>query len=371
LLALCLAAGAGSAAAATFPDLYTVTVDADRQACDTRATTRQRADLARDGMAALLTRITGRQQAASYPEISELLTNAPRLMISCGAPTAGRVRVGFNASAVNETLTALDWPIWGAERPLTLVWLAVDFGDGQRAELRAAPSGRGRSGGPSVVVGDPSDPLPAATREVFDSIAADVLAAADERGLPVVLPQLDTEDRRLVRFADVWGGFDPFVVQAAERYNADAVLIGRVRVTEAGYSIRWTLQRADRRESRMADDLRAGVDWLADQFAAQYTTVGGARSSRITVQGITTWPDYGRVIEYLGSVSIVSSVDVESVSQGQLQLRVEARGDEAQLRQYLTLDGVLEPPPDAGPDFGDGVGAAPDALVFVPSWLSP
>lgn len=313
-----------------------------------------RADAIRRGMMLLLTRITGRQQAAAYPELRELIDNAGgRYYAGYDSLPGNEARVSFNAFEVNQTLTRLNMPIWGEERPATLLWLAADFGNGERAELMA--DDRARSLRAGAVAGVPSQPLSDESAELFDEITREILRAADERGLPLVLPELDAEDRTFVRFADVWGGFDPFVERAAERYGVEAILIARVVTTGVGTEVHWTVRRGDRRETLTTPRARMGIDWLADEFAAQYTTIGGARMTFVTIRGVQSWTDY-RVVDVLNSLSIVESVIPDSLSGDDLVLRVAARGDDAQLERLLTLDGrLLRVENEPG-------------LVFAPAW---
>ena len=336
------------AGAATFGELYTVSVEPDPEARD------RRSDAIRRGMELLLTRVTGRQQAAAYPEMRELIENAEQYLDSYGQPASDEIRVGFIRSEVNQALTRLNMPIWGDERPSILLWIASDFGDGQRAELKAfEATNEGRAG---TVAGVASNPLSDEAAAFFENITAEVLTAADERGLPLVLPVLDAEDRRQVRFADVWGGFDRFVAGAAERYAVDAVLIGRVSMTDLGLEVNWTVLHGERRQTWTVPRARTGIDWLADEFALEYRTIGDARLTWITVREIQRWPDF-RVVEYLESVSIVESVDIESMTGSDLVLRVVARGDDSQLERHLMLDGELS------------AVESTDGLVFVPSWF--
>jgi hypothetical protein len=283
------------------------------------------------------------------------------------------VRVGFSRSGVNDALTSLNLPIWGAERPSTLVWIAADLGGGQRTEIMADTVTPPRR--PGEVLGAAAFPLAEDAQATFDAILDELITTADERGLPIVFPLLDAEDRAQVRFADVWGGFDQFVARAAERYPVDAVLIGRVAVTTFGLEVRWTLLRGELRETVVTADVRSGIDWLADAFAAQFTTVGGARLTRVTVRGIESHADFGRVFEYLQSVSVIDGASVvpESWSQGSVVIRLAARGDDATLRQYLELDGVLRAVPAGGGDEPGDDGAPGGAgraglLEFVPGW---
>jgi hypothetical protein len=316
-------------------------------------------------MRVLLTRVTGLRSAPDDPRLAGLIADAERHNTYYGEVADDEIRIGFRRAPINEELTRLGLPIWADERPSTLLWAAMDFGAGERAEVGASRDGGNRAG---PLGGDASNELPTEAESLFEDLSDELLTAADQRGLPIVLPRLDAEDRRFVRFADVWGGFDRFVEQAAERYGVDAILIARVSVTDAGPEVRWVFRRGEDRQEFVTAEPRAGIERLADQFAAEYTIVGGTRRTPLTIRGIETWPDYGRVLEYLESLSIVESVDVRSLSpDGELRLSLVARGDDNQLSQVLTLGGVLAQPVGNGPDFAVVAGAA-SGLVFVPAW---
>jgi hypothetical protein len=341
------------ASAATFDELYTVSVAPDPAARNTDAA---RSDAIRRGMSLLLTRITGRQQAAAYPEMRDLIDNAERYLVRYAPLPGGDIRIGFSQTQITTALTRLNMPIWGEERPLTLLWVVADFGDGQRAELKAHDGPNGIRAG--LINGIASNPLTGDAAVFFDSVVSEILIAADERGLPLVLPQLDAEDRQHVRFADVWGGFEPLVSRAAERYSVDAVVIARIFQTEFGPEINWTVRRGDRRQTLTGPRVREGINWLADEYASQGTAVGNARLIWITVREIRGWSDL-QVVEYLKSISIVEDATVESwLPSGELLLRVTARGDDDLLNSVLTLGNRLLPV--------DGEGG----LVYVPSWAA-
>jgi hypothetical protein len=357
-----VAAVATAAQAATFPELYTVSVPTDS------AATNIRADAERRAMGVLLTRITGRRLPESQEETAGLIRNASDYVTSYQS-AADEIRVGFSRTGVNAALTNLNLPIWGAERPSTLVWIAADLGGGERTELMADTVTPRRR--PGEVAGQATVPLSNDARISFEAIVDELVTAADERGLPIVLPLFDFQDQAVVSFADVWAGFDLQVAQAAERYAVDAVLIGRVVVTTFGLEVRWTLLNGEQSQGRISNDVRSGIDWLADEFAARFITVGGARTTWVTVHGIETWPDFGRVVEYLQSVSVIdgASVNVESWNQGSLLIRLAARGDDATLRQYLELDGALRTAGAEGS--GNAAASAPQGrLEFVPGWLA-
>lgn len=360
LIAVAPAPGFG----AEFEELYTVSVVPD-PTLDPQA---RRADSTRRAMARLLIRVTGRRSAPTDPALAEIVRNAADYESEYIPLSATESRFRFRRSAIEAALTSQGLPIWGDERPLTLLWVAVDLGGGLRAELAAVPEAE-RSG---PIRGRPSNELPAAWAELFSEITEPLLDAVDERGLPVVLPDPEAGDRELVRFADAFGGFDEALAVVAEREAADAILVGRIAMTDTGPVVQWVLRQGERRQLIDGIEARAGIDTLADQFVREYATVGGTRVTWLTIRGIETPADYGRIYDFLQSRSFIELVDFESESlDGAVRLRILTRSDNSQLRQLLTLDGsrlVLPPelpgarPPPPGPNGRE------DELVFLPAW---
>src|SRR5262245_21000806 len=122
------ALASGPALAARFPNLYEATVTPDPSATDAQASAEALA------LGRVLVRVTGNRQAAFDPTLMALATN-PQIVNSRAVLQQGQRRIGFSPRAVDDALTSLKWPVWGAERPLTLLWVAVDDGVGGRALL--------------------------------------------------------------------------------------------------------------------------------------------------------------------------------------------------------------------------------------------
>ena len=323
-LAFVLATAFGNPArAATFPDLYAIVVSPSPDAEDPQA------EGVRLAMGQLLTRLTGRRDAGWDADLSSLIEAAQSYVDAVGFETADRLLVRFNGRAVEQELTRLGRPIWGPERPLTLVWLAVDGQLGERAIL----------GGEDALAFGES----ASMSEELERLRIEIESAAAERGLPITLPLLDLEDLNAIDFADIWGGFSERIVAASQRYHADALLVGKARVTEYGTVVDWTLLDGTRVRHVIGGAVRDGLDSLADLYAAEFATLGGTRTARITVTDVATAEDYGRLMKYLESLSVLEAVEVESLEQGAVTLRLAARGDTAVLERVLSLGGMLRP----------------------------
>jgi hypothetical protein len=324
---LTVAAGwAPPSVAATFVDLYSVTVTPDAAAADQREAAEQAA------MARLMIRVTGSRNAPLEPALQPLIASPRPFLASYGDDRQGRALVGFSRGQVERALTELGLPVWGPERPLTVLWVAVDDGAGGRALLGA--------GDATDELGAPVTPRMA---ELLGAVREELVAAADERGLPVAWPLLDLQDLDAVEFLDVWGGFEDRIVAASARYRADAVLIGKVRPGTFGNEVEWLFVHGVERQALPVAGLRDGIDVAADRYAADLSTIGGASMAVLSIRNVLTPADYGRVVSYLERQSVLERVDVESFDNGTLNLRVSARGDARVLGRVLALGDVLRP----------------------------
>ncbi len=325
-LAVALLAAPPSSDAARFENLYTVVVPADREAEDPLEAGTQVA------MAELLVRLTGRRGVQSDPAILPLLESASRFVEQWGYQTADEMVVTFDAPGVESELRRLNLPMWGAERPATLLWVVYDSGNGRRRLLGRAP-----------LADDPvqQDPL-AFLRESIEDTAA-------ERGLPTLLPLLDAEDQAALSAADVWAGFNDRIEAASRRYGVDAILIGRIRSAGGANAARWSLLTGDDFRERRGT-IRDGIDWLADNYAQQFAVSGGIQNRKILISEVNSFDDYGRVLAFMEKQSLIESVNVDEVVDDSLLLSVRMRGDARVLQRALRLGNVLRPvPPPLNP----------------------
>jgi hypothetical protein len=336
LIALVLLA-ARAATGATVPDLYNVTVPPDPAAPNQREAALEAA------MTQLLIRVTGSRSVAFDPALQGLIAAPEQYLTSYGLDRQGRALVGFSRTQVERALEGLGAPVWGPERPLTMLWVAVDDGAGGRALLGAEDTS------------DPGATMTPTLAALLESVRDEIVATAVERGLPIAWPLLDLQDLDAVTFTDVWGGFEDRIVAASARYRADAVLIGRVRPGVLGNEVEWLFVAGSERQGLPRGGVRDGLDAAADRYAAELSTVGGASLTALTVHDVSTSADYARVMSYLERQSVLERVDIESFAAGTLNLRVAARGDARVLGRVLALGGVLRPA---------AVGADSGPLVF-------
>lgn len=332
VLAGCAAAvllAAAPASAVVFPDLYRLTVTPDPAAGDSRTTA---IDLA---MRALLTRLTGVRDPGADPGLAALIADAQSYVSFSGMIDGERAQVEFYSNRVEQALESMGRPVWGPERPQTLLWIAIDNGGGERVLL--SDGGIGVDGlADSAAVGVSPE-----TAELAEAIREEIKTVADERALPVRFPLLDLEDLASVTSTDIWGAFVDEIEAASARYGADAILIGRISANTFGNNVQWTLVHQGERSVFSGTEVAEGLHWVADRYVQAYSFVGGARTVRIVVRDVASEDDYLRVASYLEGLSALQSVDWVSWDAGQLTFRASARGDIAVLEQMLGLGRVL------------------------------
>ena len=181
--------------------------------------------------------------------------------------------------------------------------------------------------------------------------AAFIQRVAAQRAVPVVLPLMDLEDRAQLRASDVWAGFEDNVQRTAQRYQSEAVLLGRVyELTPNYWEARWRLLLEDGRREWLDQGegleavLRAAVHESADRLASRFggfTGTTAASGVEVNVTGIRSLNDYARALQYLGSLDEVSRVDVTRVASGSVSFRIDARGGRETVRQVIALGRTL------------------------------
>lgn len=304
----------GASMAARVDDLYSADVSVQDRSEEAREAALE------DAMRMVLVRVTGSPQAAARSELEPLIERSASFVQAYRYMRGNanlRLSVSFDGQAVQEAAAASGVPVWGPERPRLLVWLAIDYGGGQRL----------------IVPADSEGP-----------VARTLQAAARERGLPISLPLMDAQDRQRISFADVWGGFTEAVEAASARYAPDAILVGRARRRQSGrLGVEWKLHFGAElmaEQGGIGDGIQRAADYFAQQFA-----IGGrgqtGRFAQLEVADIDSLRHYARVIEHLEKLSVVENVRLSEVSGDAVVFELTLKGTLEQLRRAIALGNVL------------------------------
>ena len=314
------------AGATTGQDLFEAEVPVSSQQPGERTTAMKTA------LARVLVRVTGQRSLPEQGPARSMLEDPNRFVqqyryftVPDSKPPRLMLRVRFDGDGIRQALRQQGASYWGgSERPDTLIWLAVEE-QGRRTIVSAEDS--------SVAYGQ-------------------IQQAARQRGVPLLFPLMDLEDQSRVRFGDIWGGFFDQVLAASDRYNPQAVLIGRLNRGQSGsWMARWDLQVAGKKSSwsdsniQLDKLLQAGIDNVADKLASSLAVTGlGADGSRvkITVEDINTLGAYARVNDYLSSLTTVRQLQVEQVSGSTVTYGLQLNGSLQGLTRTIAIGTVLE-----------------------------
>jgi hypothetical protein len=243
-----------------------------------------------------------------------LIANARRYVQQYRAAPDSQLWVAFDGPAIERWLTQNGQPLWGHERPTTLVLLAVQT---------SAQTG-------SVIATEDTSELKAA-----------IDAAAIARGLPLVWPSGAELQKYHIDFPTVNNGPPSAFAEIARRMGSDGILVGRASGATASAAIRWTHLFQDR-SSEYSGTLE-GVNRAADLYAGMFAASGSLAPVDIEVIGVSDLRDYASLENYLESLTFISHVSVESLTGDTVRFRLATRGGVDSLQRALSLNGRLQP----------------------------
>jgi uncharacterized protein len=267
----------------------------------------------------VLVKVTGRRTADQDPALAPLVGSARRYVQQYRALGDNQISVSFDAAAIDRWLTQNNQPLWGRERPATVVWLSTQGGP---------------QGGAVISAEDTSE------------IKAAVDAAAALRGIPIVWPSAADLQRNHFDYAGITAAAPATLADIGHRMGGDAVLVGRANGASNAAVVRWTFQYQDR-GSEFSGPAAEGVNRAADTYAGLYAVTGTLAPVEIDVAGIADLKDYASVQAYLESLTFISHVDVESLSGDTVRFRLTTRGG-AESLHALSMGGKLQPAAAAG-----------------------
>jgi len=284
----------------------------------------ERVAAAQAGLEEVLVKVTGGGDVLDRPQIKTLVGQAEQWVqryqyrAAPPVPAAGAgvtplpmqvLWLAFDRQFINQQLAAAGVPIWGVNRPRTVLWLAEEK-DGAR-----------------FLVGGDNRP----------DLQQDLTEQAARRGVPITLPLLDLQDQRSLNAADVWGDFADVITRSSERYQPEALLVGRVyQVAPGQWQGHWTLYHRGAATSwesapgQESNAIAAGIAGAADEFAKRYAlslTADAANAMTVTVENIPSINDYARALRYLKSLDPVVGVQVAEVRGDAVSFRLRVRSD--------------------------------------------
>jgi len=232
--------------------------------------------------------------------------------------------VKFEANKINALIKELNLPLWGNRRPLIAIWLAIE--DNVRREL--------------------------VTQESYPQLESLIYDKAKRRGLPVVVPLLDLQDRALVGIPEVWGNFSEPVQQASSRYRAERSITARMyqQADSGNWLLDWRFTNDELFESnritgdkqqivaQMVDNLAAG---LAAEYAVDPNAAGQLGEAIFQLKGTQSFVDIELAKRRLESLSVVTNVVISSRTTDVIVFKINHTGDMNDFKKALELDNAF------------------------------
>jgi hypothetical protein len=312
-----------------------------------------RADGIKNAFARVLVKVSGDRALLSSPEINSILNRASSYLQQYRYRTLGdgstpreagkpdrMLWVRFDQRAVNRLLRESSVPVWGTTRPSVLIWLGDE-------------SGASRS---------------LISLESRPELRRLITRTASERGLPVLLPLMDMQDRSNLPVGDLWGGFEADIRRASARYQPDVILVGRLSGRggsdwRGDWSLylpdktnRWS-SRGNSRSGLVYEGLQEAADTLALRFAPQQVSEG-SNLLRIRIHGLSHLSNYAMVKDYLESLAMIEQLDLLEAGPESVSFLARVQGGRAVLERGIQLGAVLEPVVPLEPEVSDETAVA-------------
>lgn len=328
LLLLCLSL-LQTSRAVTVDDLYTVEVPVADQ------TTSLRLDAFREAFQQVVVKVSGSGDALQSPAFKRPVENSSRYVKQFTYDSRESedpqeigsllyLKIDFDQRLIESLLRDNNFPVWGRERPGSLLVVSYDVNENIR--LVSADST------PKLV-------------DMIDDVAI-------RQGLPILYPLMDLEDISLVRVGDVVSRHIEKIEIMASRYTPDALVVGQV-IGRSGsgwfgdWEVRFDEQlfKWQHKASSQEAVVNQLVQHLSRVLALEYALESQAASSQDLLMSISALPGISQLVSaknYLQSLTVVDSVRVALIENDIVTFRIRLKNDIEDLQRLIEFGEVLE-----------------------------
>ena len=329
-LAILLFAWLTNARAAVVEDLFTVELPVADQ------TTSLRLESFSQAFKEVVIKVSGSDEALRSPAFKRPMERSARYVkqfryVTRSEPgddelDAGRLylRIDFDQQLIEGLLRENNFPVWGRERPSSLMVISYDVNENIK------------------LVSDDATP------DLIESLDQ----AASRHAVPVLFPLMDLQDIALVSIGDIVSRqFDNIDTMAA-RYAPDALLVGQIvgrsgRGWEGDWEVRFDDQvfRWQYKASSKQSVVDQVVRHLAKILALEYALEDHRRVEQSLLLSVSALEGIDKLIsvqKYLKSLNVVDSVRVAMINQDVVTYRLQLRNDAEDLQRLIDFGEVLE-----------------------------
>lgn len=239
---------------------------------------------------------------------------------------AGRLflRIDFDQQLIESLLREHNFPVWGRERPSSLLVISYDVNENIK------------------LVSDDNTP----------GLIESLDQAARQHAVPVLFPLMDLQDIAMVGISDVVSRQFDSIGTMAVRYAPDALVVGQIIGRSGqGWNGDWEVRFADQifKWKFEASSKKAVIDQvikhLARILALEYALEDHRRveqSLLLSVSAVSGINNLITVQDYLKSLNVVDSVGIALINKDVVTYRLTLRNDASDLQRLIEFGEVLE-----------------------------
>ncbi|ACJ29479.1 Conserved hypothetical protein [Shewanella piezotolerans WP3] len=293
-----------------------------------------RSQAIKQGLKEVILKNTGTQSALTHPDVVKQLANASAMMTQYGYQDLdGKlfIKVSFDHKRLISLLRQAGLPVWGKQRPLTLVWLVEEI-EGERKILNDAST--------------------SVTRTSFDT-------QSSNRGVPLLFPLMDLDDSMQIGINDIRGQFTDNVANASLRYQANYFIMATISPQGEVFSYKMSLYPRElsagssqynpstSQSGESASVEQAVVDITAaasEYYVSQYAIAdsGEKLTTKITFTDVSKMKQLVEIEKYLNQLSAIKTVAVASIEGMTVEFNLGLFGNEEDLHRLMKLDPRIE-----------------------------
>lgn len=288
----------------------------------------------RDALGIVLKKVMVGENILENPTVKIALDNATRyttqfqyslIPSGVGGNSSTRVmRAKFDEHALMELMRSSSLGIWSAIRDETLVWLVVD------------------EGGKRKIYNEGQMP----------EIANALSKAAKRKGLSLLFPLMDLEERQKISINDILGAYSERLFEVSDRYGTSSMLVGRVNKNKKCWVSEWafyfnnSVKQWSKQCGELDDSILSGIQGAYVKLSAYYAVKPESLELGtiiLKVSGIKGMTGMSKVTDYLASLPIIEAVHWLKVESGINYYKIKTSGSRRAFEHMVGLGRVLDP----------------------------
>lgn len=240
----------------------------------------------------------------------------------------------FEPRLIDKLIQDAKMPLWGANRPVTIMWIAVEE-NYKRQVLKE-----------NLVKDNQQNANYSSQQLITQDLVDSIQENATRRGIPVILPLMDLDDELIVSISDIWGLFPTTITEASQRYSADSIIFGRIRkqgerwIGNFGY-----LNQKDEfnfeTKSETSQQVIAGmIDKLSELLCNKYCVIeetGQKNEILMNLSDVNNFSEFKASENYLKNLSSIEKTEVIKIDQFQVLYKLTLFGQIGSLIEGIGL----------------------------------